>query len=215
MAQQHPAAGWYPAPHAGDELRYWDGERWLDDSPPVSDAAASAPASAKGSFLRRTMSLKTATIIAASAFVVGMLISGWGGASGTAALEDRIDALESEALENAALAGDVEELGKELEEVDEARDAAAARVSELESELAAVRTESDARQARIVELEAAAVVVPVVEEPAAPEAPAAPPAATYYENCTAARAAGAAPVRLGDPGYARHLDRDGDGVGCE
>lgn len=37
----------------------------------------------------------------------------------------------------------------------------------------------------------------------------------YYANCTAARAAGAAPVRVGDPGYARHLDRDGDGVGCE
>jgi Excalibur calcium-binding domain len=37
----------------------------------------------------------------------------------------------------------------------------------------------------------------------------------YYVNCTAARAAGAAPVRAGQPGYARHLDRDGDGVGCE
>lgn len=37
----------------------------------------------------------------------------------------------------------------------------------------------------------------------------------YYANCAAARAAGAAPVRIGDPGYARHLDRDGDGVGCE
>ncbi|MFB8776477.1 excalibur calcium-binding domain-containing protein [Streptomyces broussonetiae] len=37
----------------------------------------------------------------------------------------------------------------------------------------------------------------------------------YYANCDAARAAGAAPVRVGDPGYGRHLDRDGDGVGCE
>ncbi|MGW0581458.1 excalibur calcium-binding domain-containing protein [Streptomyces sp. NPDC002920] len=37
----------------------------------------------------------------------------------------------------------------------------------------------------------------------------------YYDNCTAARAAGAAPVHAGDPGYGRHLDRDGDGVGCE
>lgn len=36
-----------------------------------------------------------------------------------------------------------------------------------------------------------------------------------YRNCAAARAAGAAPVRAGDPGYGRHLDRDGDGVGCE
>lgn len=37
----------------------------------------------------------------------------------------------------------------------------------------------------------------------------------YYQNCAAARAAGAAPVRAGDPGYGRHLDRDGDGIGCE
>jgi len=36
-----------------------------------------------------------------------------------------------------------------------------------------------------------------------------------FANCTAARAAGAAPVRQGDPGYGRHLDRDGDGIGCE
>ncbi len=36
-----------------------------------------------------------------------------------------------------------------------------------------------------------------------------------YANCAQARAAGAAPVRVGDPGYGRHLDRDGDGVGCE
>jgi micrococcal nuclease len=38
---------------------------------------------------------------------------------------------------------------------------------------------------------------------------------TYYANCTAARAAGAAPVMRGQPGYSRKLDRDNDGVGCE
>ena len=37
----------------------------------------------------------------------------------------------------------------------------------------------------------------------------------YYPNCAAARAAEAAPVRAGDPGYNRRLDRDGDGIGCE
>lgn len=36
-----------------------------------------------------------------------------------------------------------------------------------------------------------------------------------YRNCTAAREAGAAPVKRGDPGYGAHLDRDGDGIGCE
>jgi Excalibur calcium-binding domain len=36
-----------------------------------------------------------------------------------------------------------------------------------------------------------------------------------FANCREARAAGAAPVRRGQPGYGPHLDRDGDGVGCE
>lgn len=36
-----------------------------------------------------------------------------------------------------------------------------------------------------------------------------------YRNCAEARAAGAAPVRRGSYGYGPHLDRDGDGIGCE
>ncbi|WP_432488991.1 excalibur calcium-binding domain-containing protein [Kineococcus sp. SYSU DK018] len=39
--------------------------------------------------------------------------------------------------------------------------------------------------------------------------------ATYYANCTAVRAAGADPIRRGDPGYSSDLDRDGDGIACE
>lgn len=40
-------------------------------------------------------------------------------------------------------------------------------------------------------------------------------ASTYYPNCTAAKAAGAAPLYRGQPGYSTKLDRDGDGVACE
>ena len=36
-----------------------------------------------------------------------------------------------------------------------------------------------------------------------------------FANCAAARRAGAAPVRRGQPGYGPHLDRDNDGIGCE
>lgn len=39
--------------------------------------------------------------------------------------------------------------------------------------------------------------------------------ASYYPNCTAARADGAAPIRAGEAGYSRRLDRDGDGIACE
>ena len=36
-----------------------------------------------------------------------------------------------------------------------------------------------------------------------------------FANCTEARAAGRSDIRRGEPGYARHLDRDGDGIACE
>lgn len=37
----------------------------------------------------------------------------------------------------------------------------------------------------------------------------------YYKNCSAARAAGKAPLYAGQPGYRAGLDRDKDGVACE
>lgn len=37
----------------------------------------------------------------------------------------------------------------------------------------------------------------------------------YYPNCAAARAAGAAPIRIGEPGYRPELDADNDGIACE
>ena len=58
-------------------------------------------------------------------------------------------------------------------------------------------------------------------QPAPKPQPAAQPrqspqaSSVYYKNCTAARAAGAAPVYAGQPGYGVHLDRDRDGIGCE
>jgi hypothetical protein len=41
------------------------------------------------------------------------------------------------------------------------------------------------------------------------------PAHTYYPNCDAARSAGVAPIRVGEPGYRPQLDRDNDGIACE
>lgn len=36
-----------------------------------------------------------------------------------------------------------------------------------------------------------------------------------FRNCAAARAAGAAPLYRGQPGYGAHMDGDGDGIACE
>ncbi|WP_311380315.1 DUF1524 domain-containing protein [Arthrobacter sp. ISL-72] len=51
---------------------------------------------------------------------------------------------------------------------------------------------------------------PVVPAPVAPA-----PAAAYYANCSAAKAAGAAPLYAGSAGYRAALDRDSDGIACE
>lgn len=37
----------------------------------------------------------------------------------------------------------------------------------------------------------------------------------YYSGCEEARAAGAAPLHAGQPGYRKGMDGDGDGVACE
>jgi hypothetical protein len=47
--------------------------------------------------------------------------------------------------------------------------------------------------------------------PVVPQAP----ASAYYGSCAEARAAGAAPLHVGEPGYRSGLDRDDDGVACE
>jgi len=59
--------------------------------------------------------------------------------------------------------------------------------------------------------------VPAAPARAVPAAGRAPgtAAAFAYRNCAQARAAGAAPIRAGQPGYGPHLDRDGDGIACE
>lgn len=56
---------------------------------------------------------------------------------------------------------------------------------------------------------------PVVETPPAAAADAPEQSNVYYQNCTAVRNAGAAPIYPGDPGWQSKFDRDKDGVGCE
>ena len=42
-----------------------------------------------------------------------------------------------------------------------------------------------------------------------------PGGGVFFGSCRDARAAGAAPLHVGEPGYRRGLDWDGDGVACE
>lgn len=48
-----------------------------------------------------------------------------------------------------------------------------------------------------------------------PEQIAAIERSVYYQGCDDARAAGAAPIHRGQPGYRDGMDGDGDGIACE
>lgn len=49
-----------------------------------------------------------------------------------------------------------------------------------------------------------------------PPSIASPPNNSFiYPSCRAVRAAGASPIKRGEPGFGPHLDRDKDGIGCE
>lgn len=87
----------------------------------------------------------------------------------------------------------------------EAEEAAAA-------EAARVAAEEEARRQQQSQIQP---LMPQQPAPQPPPAPEPPPSNVYYKNCDAARAAGAAPVYFGQPGYGTHLDRDRDGIGCE
>jgi hypothetical protein len=62
---------------------------------------------------------------------------------------------------------------------------------------------------------AAPPVPPVGPAPTSPPATTAAGGEPRYANCAAARAAGAAPLHRGEPGYREALDGDHDGIACE
>ncbi|OZF42584.1 deoxyribonuclease [Rhodococcus sp. 14-2470-1b] len=67
--------------------------------------------------------------------------------------------------------------------------------------------------AAATDIESAAPAAPAAPAPAPNPAPAS--SAAVYKNCGEVRAAGAAPIRAGQPGFSTKFDGDGDGVGCE
>ncbi|WP_231820891.1 Ltp family lipoprotein [Microbacterium resistens] len=72
MSENTPAPGWYPAPHANNEQRYWDGTQWLEPAAPAAPVAPAQPAkkSKKGWII--------AGAIAAAVIVIGGIGSALG-----------------------------------------------------------------------------------------------------------------------------------------
>ena len=106
--------------------------------------------------------------------------------------------------------------------VEREREAAEAEASRAEEARLAEEREA-AERARVAEeqrLEQERIERERAEQEAVPQqfvAPAQAPQqpSAYYRNCRAVWDAIGGPIHAGQPGYDSHLDRDGDGVGCE
>jgi hypothetical protein len=98
-----------------------------------------------------------------------------------------------------------------------AADQAAAEKAAADKAVADQAAQAAAAQAAAEQAARDAAARRVAPAPAAPApvapAPAAPSA--YFGSCADAKAAGAAPLYSGQPGYRAALDRDRDGVACE
>ena len=103
---------------------------------------------------------------------------------------------------------------------DAAAAAAAAKAKAAAEAKAKAVAEAKAKAAAAAKADAAAKAKAAAEAEAKAAAAAAAAAEeeftnVFYENCTAVRAAGADPIRRGEPGYSTDLDRDQDGIACE
>ena len=188
---------------------------------------------------RRWRKRKYLAVAAASglaAVVLGIGVGAVGGSAGTAAAEQRADAATQRAERSEAAAADAK---TQLTAAQQAAQDAVSAQERAESALDGAQTAATDAAAQVAELQQQLTAAQAAAKGAAKasgsgsgsgstsrssgtsgesaastrEAPVS--SSTYFANCSAARAAGAAPVHAGDPGYSRKLDRDGDGVGCE
>lgn len=187
---------------------------------------------------RRRKYLAVAVASGAVSLLVGMGIGGAGSSGRIADADRRTDAALQQVHDADAAIADAHHQMAQAQQA--AQDAASAR-AKTEAALAAAKTAADAASARATDLQAqlsAAQAAAATSAKASLGASSAPSSkastgsgrdeqeaeaprsssvgsSVSFANCSEARAAGATPVRVGDPGYSRKLDRDGDGVGCE
>lgn len=93
---------------------------------------------------------------------------------------------------------------EEKERAEQAKKAAEEKKKQEEAAAASDRQQQQARPSQ-----------PTATPRQTTPAPQPAPAELNFSNCKEARAAGYSHMRRGEPGYASHLDRDGDGIACD
>lgn len=122
-----------------------------------------------------------------------------------AELEDERESREAQAAEDSERVEQLEERVAGLEQ----------QVSQLEDERETLQARNSQRAQRIEQLEAELASAQQSQPAPQPQQEQPSQAGAHYDNCSEARAAGAAPLRRGEPGYRDALDGDNDGVACE
>ena len=108
-----------------------------------------------------------------------------------------------------------EEAARKAEEEKKKAEEEAARKAEEEKKAAEEQAKQQAEQEAQQQAAAEEAARQAQQQAEQQQAQQQQQANTYYPNCTAAKAAGAAPLYRGQPGYSTKLDRNGDGVACE
>ena len=216
------AAGWFPDPAGTPRLRYFDGHAWTEHHAALTPAAWPPPQTSSIAVERqaRTWWKRKRALIPTA--VVGLLAI-------NAANTPRANRVATSPATTIA----AQVLAAEVTSTVVASSSTSALTPTTVAAPASTAAPTTAATA-IVATTPAAAEPPQVLPIAAPldtEPPAAEPepsttarttaattvraASVYFQNCADARAAGAAPLRRGDPGYRDALDRDHDGTACE
>lgn len=69
----NPAPGWYPAPHANNEQRYWDGSQWQEPASPAVPTTGEAVNSAAAPGQQAKALALSALIVGIAGFLAGLL----------------------------------------------------------------------------------------------------------------------------------------------
>lgn len=73
-----PPPGWYPAPHANNESRYWDGQRWLEPAAGTTTVTGTLPgAIAPGGAVQATPSRISGLAVGALVLGIAAFVTGW------------------------------------------------------------------------------------------------------------------------------------------
>lgn len=153
----------------------------------------------------------TSTSTSASPTVDSAALASSAAAVAAAAASERLVAEQAAQAAAASAAADASRVAADAAAAQAAADQVAAAAS------AAAQAEADRVAAEAVaQAEAARQAKTLADQQEAQRnAPANSAPSGGYANCAAARAAGAAPVYRGEPGYAPRLDGDDDGIGCD